>query len=96
MKRYYVKYYNNFCNTYNLAWAETTEQIAIAEKNGMERITRKQAEKLCSDENYRRKTDYNFSGFASSIILPIDYNDDWMNDRLMHKNGYIVEANNIR
>ena len=47
MKRYYVEYWNNFGNTYNLYWAETPEQIEKAEKF-CERISRKDAEKLCT------------------------------------------------
>lgn len=94
MKKYYVEYWNSFGNTYNLYWAETPEQIQIAESlKTCKRITRKEAEKLCAEENYRRRTDYNFSGYATSEIFPIDYNGagDWMNDRNMYKNGYIIE-----
>ena len=88
MKKYYVHYWNNFANTYNVYWAETPEQIAKAE--GDERITRKYAEKLCAEENYRRQTDYSFSGYASTVILPIDYEGDWRNDKNVYKNGYII------
>lgn len=90
MKKYYVHYWNNFANTYNLYWAETSEQIKEAERNGYERITRKEAERLCANENYRRKTDYNFSGYASAVILPINYDGDWINDRRMYKDGYMI------
>ena len=92
MKKYYVEYWNNFGNTYNLYWAGTPEQIAIAESNGFERISRKCAEKLCADENYRAKNDYNFSGYASNVILPVDYDfeEGWRNDRKMYKDGYMI------
>lgn len=90
MKKYYVRYWNNFANTYHLCWAETPEQVAKAEEKGCERISKKEAEKLCAEENYRRKTDYNFSGYASSIILPVDYDGDWINDKNMYKNGYMI------
>ena len=97
MKRYYVNYYKDFGNTYDLYWAETPEQIEMAEKK-CERITRKKAERLCAEENYRRKHDQSFSGYASTEILPIDYTSnvnhnwdgDWQNDRKMYKDGYIV------
>ena len=45
MKKYFVQYYHDFGNTYNLAWAETPEQIKQAETNKWEQITRKEAEK---------------------------------------------------
>ena len=91
MKRYYVEYWNNFGNTYNLYWAETPEQIEKAEKF-CERISRKDAEKLCTAENYRRKHDNAFSGFAMNFILPIDYEyeDDWRNDKRVYLDGYTV------
>lgn len=44
-KQYYVNYYRDFANTYSLYWAETEEQIKMAEENeNNERITRKKAE----------------------------------------------------
>lgn len=90
MKKYYVHYWNSFSNTYTLCWAESAEQMEEAEKNGYERITRKQAEKLCSDEIYRRKTDYAFSGYADSVILPYGHDGDWINDRRVYKDGHII------
>lgn len=92
MKKYYVNYWKNFGNTYNLYWAETPEQIKKAENLGYERITRKEAERLCAEENYRRKYDYNFSNFASPVILPIDYDNEegWENDRKVYKDGYMI------
>lgn len=90
MKKYYVHYWNNFANTYNLYWAETPQQIAKAESKGYECISRKYAEKLCVEENYRRKTDYNFSDYASNVILPFDYDGDWINDKNMYKDGYMI------
>jgi hypothetical protein len=54
MKRFYV-HYGDFANTYRLAWAETPEQVEEAEKRGYERITRKEAENLCAEENRRKR-----------------------------------------
>lgn len=90
MKRYYVHYYRDFANTYNLYWAETTTQIEKAEKKGCERITRKEAEILCAAENDRCKHDSNFSGYASSVILPVDYEGYWQYDKSVYKDGYII------
>lgn len=89
-KKYYVEYYKRFANTYNLYYAETSEQVKVAEKAGLERITRKEAEKLCVDENYRRKNDHDFSGYADNVIYPIDYNGDWINDKRVYKDGYMI------
>lgn len=33
MKKYYISYYRDFGNTYNLYWAETSEQIAALPEN---------------------------------------------------------------
>ena len=92
-KQYYVNYYRDFANTYSLCWAETEEQIKIAEENeNNERITRKKAEQLCAAENERRKYNPNSSGYASNLILPVDYYyDDWENDPSVRKYGYIID-----
>ena len=91
MKQYYVRYYKDFGNTYNLAWAETPEQIKAAENAGYEKITRREAEKLCAEENGRRKSDAAFSGYADNVIIPIECaRDDWQNDSRFEKDGYIV------
>lgn len=44
MKKQYYVWHGDFGNVYNLYWAETPEQIKLAEKNGYSRITRRQAE----------------------------------------------------
>ena len=91
MKQYYVRYYKDFGNTYNLAWAETPDQIKMAEDAGYQKITRREAEKLCAAENDRRKHDQSFSGYADNVILPIECaRDDWRDDRRFEKDGYIV------
>lgn len=95
MKKYYVNYYKDFGNTYTLVWAETDKQIAIAQNADYEQITRKEAEALCAKENDSRIHDTAFSGYASSVILPIDLNTlevDWINDPRYKKVGYIVEC----
>ena len=91
MRKYYINYYCDFGNTYNLAYTDTDAQAAEAEANGWERITRKQAESKCADENRARKTDPAFSGYADSLIYPYGYDCDWRNDRHAEKNGCIIE-----
>lgn len=90
MKHYYIAR-GNFSNVYSLFWAETPEQIAKVNCIDCERITRKEAEKMCAKENYRRKHDSGFAYFASAIIRPVDYFGDWMNDKNVFLNGYILE-----
>lgn len=91
MKQYYVNYYKSFGNTYNLAWAETPELKKLAQEWGYEKITRREAEKLCAAENDRRQHDQSFSGYADNVILPIECaRDDWQNNRSLKKDGYIV------
>lgn len=93
MKQYYVRYTRNFANCYDLVYAETEQEKREAEENGWERVSRAKAFSLCADENYRRKHDPAFSGFASTVILPITYpagDMDWQNDRHMVRDGYIV------
>ena len=92
MKKYYIKYYADFANTYNLGYAETPEEEAHAEQNGWERITRREAERKCAAENQRRKTDEMFSGYASNLIFPVTWtNDDyWRNERNLYQDGYVV------
>ena len=91
MRKYFVKYWANFGNTYNLAYTDTDAQAAEAEANGWERITRKQAESKCADENRARQADPAFSGYGDNMIYPYGYDCDWRDDRHAEKNGYIIE-----
>ena len=94
MRKYYKLNTLGFANTYNLIYTETPEQDSRALASGYERITRKEAERLCAAEVDREKHDTAFSGCASSVILPVWYQAaerDWRDDSRMVKNGYIVE-----
>lgn len=66
MNNYYVHYWSNFGNTYRLYYAPAGEPVP----DEWERITRKDAIKLCTDERYRRRTDPAFSGYADEYIFP--------------------------
>lgn len=90
MKKYYVHYYNNFGNTYNLYWTDSPDM----EKNlpdGAKRISRKETISLCVQEKYARKHDQNFSGYAMTAIYPADYdfNDCIENDSRYYLDGYV-------
>jgi hypothetical protein len=92
MKNFYIKR-SRFANVYDLAWAETEKQTQMALQQGYERIPRSEAFSLCAAERRRRKRDPYFSGYASTVILPIDYPEecDWPNDHSVRLNQYIVE-----
>lgn len=97
MKQYYIHYYRTFDNAYNLWYVDTdnaTHINKLASMKNMERITRKQAEQKCAEENQRRKYDPGFSGYANSHIFPIDYDsdDDYINQTRKYKvDRYIIE-----
>lgn len=92
MKQYFVYYTNDFCNTYQLYYAETPAQIAALPKD-VEHITRKQAEQLAQAERVRQKEQPMSSCFASSAIFPAgvanDY--DFLNSSKYELCGYIWE-----
>ena len=90
MRKYFVKY-GEFRNTYSVCYTENESEETQAVEQGMERITRKEAEMLCARESTRRKEDPAFSGYASDVILPFGYAGDWRNDGNMEKIGRSIE-----
>lgn len=90
MRKYFVKY-GDFANTYGIYYTENDSEETQAIERGMERITRKDAERLCMRESARRKEDPAFSGYASDVILPFGYDGDWRNDINMEKIGRLIE-----
>lgn len=96
-RQYFAHYYKDFGNTYNLMYADTKEELKLVPENA-ERITRKKAESLCADENYRRKVDSSFSGFADNMIYPVALSeeDKWnlYNSNKYYINKYIWEKVN--
>lgn len=90
MRKYFVKY-GDFANTYSVCYTENESEEVQAVKQGMERISRKEAVALCARESTRRKEDPAFSGYASDVILPFGYDNDWRNDRNMEKIGRLIE-----
>lgn len=73
-RKYYVYYYKNFRNTYDLYYTENEENAKKMEDRGMQRITRREAVKLCREEKYRRENP-SFAYFASATIKPWDEHD---------------------
>lgn len=96
MKKYYVKYWNNFGNCYRLHYAETGEEAVLLENDDFSRITRAEALRLCVQENDRRKRGPAFSGFADNLIFPVNCPDNWINDwRHYFRDGYFVIRKNL-
>ena len=94
MNKYYIKYTKDFANTYALVYTETAAEEEKAAAEGYQRITRKEAERLCRAERAREQYDPSFAGYASSEILPYSYpatERDWRDDARMALHGYIVE-----
>lgn len=91
-RQYFIHYYRDFCNTYNLLYADTEDDLKLIPKDA-ERITRKEAEGYARDEKQRQRHDHNFSGFADSAIFPVnaDPDYDWRNGRKYQLNGLIWE-----
>lgn len=65
---YFVKYDNGFGNAYGLCYAPA----GAPAPEGWERITRKEAIKLCVEERDRVRDNPAFGGHASTKILPLD------------------------
>ena len=93
-RQYFVHYYKDFGNTYNLLYADTEDELKMVPEDA-DRITRKEAESLASRENYRRKYDGSFSGFADNAIYPVSMTQEEMwdlpNSRKYYKDKYIWE-----
>lgn len=96
MKKYYVYYYKGFSNCYTLLWADNKEMESKLPHDAV-RITRKDAERLCAEENNRKRYDSATAGFGASTILPADYDcfgRDISEDGRYFLNGYIWERSN--
>lgn len=93
MRKYYIHYYRDFANTYNLYYAD--EGMAVPD--AWERITRKEAEALARKERRARRENPSFSSFATAAIYPADYPDDGdiINDKRYALLGCIWEKQEI-
>ncbi len=94
MKEFFVDYYLNFSNTYRLCYCENAKDYAALNKNA-ERISRKEALKLCADEKRARRHNPNFAHFADVTIVPAEYSscgNPWNEEALyLSCNGRIWE-----
>ena len=79
MRKYWVQYWRNFGNTYNLFYTENPEEESMLPGNA-ERITRKEALKLAREESDRRKYDEAFAYNADSEIYPVSFVGDIVNN----------------
>lgn len=98
MKHFYIKYPRNFGNEYSLAWVESgSDMEKYMRENGWGRISRKEAIRKCVEERYRQKTDPAFSGYADSVIVPIDgYDLHSPRCKWYTNDGYIFERKSDR
>lgn len=95
-RRYYIYYYKDFGNTYELYYAENLKEAQLAEEKGFSQIGRKEAERKCREEKDRRKHDPSFAYFASTTIMPIALIEKFEDciepeECGYHLNGYIYE-----
>lgn len=74
-KNYYVRYYRDFANTYNLCWCYERNKNAKVklEEDGFHRISKERALDLVYQELYRRRFDQSMGGYADSVIYPWNY-----------------------
>lgn len=97
MRKYYV-FYGTFENQYSIYYTENNKEEMAIEEKGAERITRKEAIKLCVAERYQRKVDQAFSGYADIYIYPFSLYEnkgeiDIYNDRRITIDGYFIKKN---
>ena len=92
MKHYFVKYFG-FGNAYHVGYTRNAAEVEQVEALGYERITRKEAERLCACENGRRRADPSSAYFANNILCPICecIEDEDTFYRCYRVQGYIAE-----
>lgn len=93
MKKYYVDYWSDFCNTYNLYYVDESMDMEIP--HNWEHITRAEAIHLARMERESRRRNPNFAHYADDSILPADWardsDDDIRNDPRYYLDGCIWE-----
>lgn len=75
MRKYYVYYYRDFGNTFELYYTRNSEDEKLLPE-GAYRITRKEAISMARNEAWMRKADPAFSGYADDTIAPIGVSED--------------------
>lgn len=97
MKKYWFKSHG-FANSYDIVWTDNSLDAKDAEDWGYERISRKDMERMCANERYRRKVDQSCSGYAPAEVYPIWFADAYREGAIRnvdHTSGYIVEPEEI-
>lgn len=69
-RAYYVRYPRDFANEYSLRY--TVGGAELPARDGWERITRREAERLARAERARRRWEPSRSGYADAGIYPAD------------------------
>lgn len=90
MKKYWKLSTLDFANTYDIVWTDSEEMEKFLPPLAR-RITRKEAEHLCTVEKDRREYDSAFSGSAPVTIRPADNIGEEYNINKYFLNGYIWE-----
>ena len=91
LRHYYVKR-GAFANQYWLNYTSNSAQDQAAEAEGCERITLKEAQRLCKLECDRRKYEPSSAGYADDRILPygVDLDTVCESRNYYYANQYVV------
>lgn len=88
-KQYYIRYYRDFANTFELGWTNTAAEAATAENEGWERITLDFAKAKASNARWEKRI--NGYCFGAQYILPIKRGEAHYNPYEMVQKGYIMD-----
>lgn len=83
MKKYYIRYWADFGNTFEIFWADEKHRLPEKEMGDFERISRKAALKKLSD--------WKNEEYCPKYIYPIDADPYDEDDRRYEINGKIVD-----
>lgn len=87
MKKYYIRYYREYGNTFEIRWIDNKEDEEIAIAEGFKRITRKEAIKKCT--NAREEKRVNGVTYGSTEILPLNIKPNSYLSDFNTEDGYI-------
>lgn len=92
MKKYYIRYYREAGNTFELRWLDNKEDEEIAIAEGFKRITRKEAIKKCI--NAREEERVTGKAWGSTDILPLNIKPNSYLSDFNTDDGYIIKHTN--
>lgn len=87
MKKYYIRYYREYGNTFELRWIDNEEDEEIAIAEGFKRISRKEAIQKCI--NAREEKRVNGFAYGSTEILPLNIKPNSYISDFNTDDGYI-------